>query len=159
MDTEVACMIDVFNVVDYFLSKVEEGTDRVITHLKLQKLVYYAQAYYLAFNDKPLFMEKIEAWDHGPVCPAVYSKYRNYSYHNIPKANSPVKLDQDVQKFLDAVWQVYGEYDGPTLEKLTHQEDPWKNTMQLALKSNKKSMEISNNSLKIYFSKVLSRNQ
>ena len=48
--------------------------DYHISNLKLQKLLYFTQAYYLAFTDshKPCFPERIEAWNFGPVVPEVY---------------------------------------------------------------------------------------
>lgn len=71
------------DIANYFLSKGEKFGKRSITPLKIQKLVYYAQGFYLALFNKPLFNEKIEAWQHGPVCRILYNKYKKYSYHII----------------------------------------------------------------------------
>jgi uncharacterized phage-associated protein len=49
-----------------------------MSNLKLQKLMYYAQGFSLVLFNKPLFPERIEAWIHGPVIPAVYHKYKGY---------------------------------------------------------------------------------
>jgi uncharacterized phage-associated protein len=57
----------VFDVAAYILA--EQGP---VTHMKLQKLVYYCQGWHLAWDEKPLFDEPIEAWANGPVCPALY---------------------------------------------------------------------------------------
>ena len=62
-------MLTCFDAADYFLSKIDEDAGDVITNLKLQKLVYYAQGFSLALCGRPLFAERIEAWQHGPVCP------------------------------------------------------------------------------------------
>ncbi|WP_208932366.1 Panacea domain-containing protein [[Haemophilus] ducreyi] len=61
--------------INYFLSQCnsEENGD-LISNLKIQKLVYYAQGFSLAINNKPLFSEKIQAWTHGPVTPELYNK-------------------------------------------------------------------------------------
>ena len=63
------------DVAEYFLALANE-TGGTITNLKLQKLVYYAQAWHLANFDKPLFDAKFEAWVHGPVIPGLYEEYR-----------------------------------------------------------------------------------
>ena len=39
-----------------------------MSHLKLQKLLYYCDAYSLAYFDNPLIEDDFEAWVHGPVC-------------------------------------------------------------------------------------------
>ena len=81
-------MPTVFDVANYFIVATkrerESGlSDDLITNLKLQKLVYYAQGFSLAMNGEPLFDALIEAWEHGPVCPILYKKYKTY-------ANQPI---------------------------------------------------------------------
>lgn len=102
---------------------------------KLQKLVYYAYAWYLAFNSEPefdinerLFEEEVQAWVHGPVIPEIYHKYKENGYHNIRKI-SPDKVpgfENDTKDLLEQVWEIYGSYNGNELESITHQEEPWK---------------------------------
>lgn len=119
--------VTVFDVADYFLSKLNIDVGSSITPLKLQKLVYYAQAWSLVWDDKPLFNEHMEAWAHGPVNPELYNKYRDYGWRNIGPVNE-VDLDiftKDELETMDAVWDGYGDYDGKYLERLTHQESPW----------------------------------
>jgi len=58
--------IDADLIADYFIYKGKEE-NKPITNKKLQKLLYYSQAWYLVFNKKPLFKDKIEAWVHGPA--------------------------------------------------------------------------------------------
>ena len=47
-----------------------------MTTMKLQKLIYYSQAWSLVWDEKPLFAERIEAWANGPVCPDLYNLHR-----------------------------------------------------------------------------------
>lgn len=112
----------VFVVADYFLKMVDRDAGGSITHLKLQKLVYYAQAWHLVFTGKPLFSNEIQAWVHGPVCPDLYKKYADYRYENLPEPNATPELSKDEMDTLEAVWECYGDYDGKYLEQLTHQE-------------------------------------
>ena len=120
--------ISVHAVADYFILKIDREAGDNITHLKLQKLIYYAQAWYLAMFDKPLFNNKIEAWLHGPVCREVYERFRHRSWSPIP-VTSVVSvssaIDDEIRAFLDEVWEVYGQYSATKLEKMTHEEVPW----------------------------------
>ena len=58
---EGARMTSIFEVARFFLTKES------MTHLKLQKLCYYAQAWYLTIYGQRLFNEEFQAWLHGPV--------------------------------------------------------------------------------------------
>lgn len=119
-----------FDVAEYFLSKSDEEAGDVISNLKLQKLVYYAQGFSLAINDRPLFQEEICAWQHGPVCPELYHRYKNYGALGIPIPTNVdfskfSKLDKEL---LDEVYDVYGQFSAWKLRNMTHEEDPWRDT-------------------------------
>jgi uncharacterized phage-associated protein len=150
--------VTVFDVADYFLSKSVLNTDTAITHLKLQKLVYYAQAWYVtAFpNNGPLFPEDIEAWVHGPVCRELYYKYRSYGYEPIPpKEDFPrYKFTDEQISILEAVWEVYGHLDGKTLESITHSENPWREARGTLKDGEHSSNIITIESMRNYYSKL-----
>ncbi len=120
--------VSVHAVADYFILKVDRAAGDDITHLKLQKLVYYAQAWHLAMHGRPLFPERMEAWLHGPVCREVYDRFRHLSWNPIP-ASAAVSDFSDVDEatgdFLDEVREVYGQYSATRLEQMTHEEAPW----------------------------------
>jgi uncharacterized phage-associated protein len=121
-------MPTIYDVANYFRNCVERGAGSVITHLKLQKLCYYAQAWHLVFEDRPLFNAEFQAWTHGPVCPELYQEYREYGYNPIPAADDfdPTEIfTQEQLELLDEIWDTYGRYDGKYLEDLTHEELPW----------------------------------
>lgn len=120
----------IWDAADYFISKVDTDAGENITHLKLQKLLYYAQAWHLALYDEPLFDNEFQAWVHGPVCPEVFQKYRGCSYKPLPYPEDfdAETIDQDHREFLDQIWDLYGRYDAKFLERLTHQELPWRET-------------------------------
>ena len=115
-------MENVRDIAKWFLSKES------MTHKKLQKLCYYAQAWYCALYDgAPLFCDEIQAWVHGPVVASLYPVYANYRWESIPQENfDEVHLPDDVIRVLDAVYNTYSEFTGDQLESLTHSEDPWK---------------------------------
>lgn len=56
-----------------------------LTHLKLQKILYILQMFYLGRNNKPLFYANFEAWEYGPVEPGVYRKLKGIGSGTIPK--------------------------------------------------------------------------
>jgi putative zinc finger/helix-turn-helix YgiT family protein len=114
------------DVAAYILRELQQCGD-FVTNLRLQKLVYYVQAWCLAFYDQPLFRKEIEAWMCGPVQPEVYERYHKYENMPIPETPGEVRLTEAARKHIDAVLSVYGNYTAFTLAKMTHNEDPWRN--------------------------------
>jgi uncharacterized phage-associated protein len=93
---------------------------------KLQKLVYYSQAWHLVWESRPLFRAHIEAWANGPVVPALYRKHRGqFTVSVLPDAD-PKSLDLSETSSVDAVLEFYGDKPGYVLSGLTHREQPWK---------------------------------
>lgn len=97
-----------------------------MTHKKLQKLCYYAQAWFLALFKKPLFNERFEAWVHGPVSRKLYDIYKDYGWNTIAQPKTGVHIgEEDIKDFLGIIFNTYGGFDGDELEALTHSEWPW----------------------------------
>lgn len=122
----------VFDVAKWFLDKED------ISPKRLQKLVYYVQAWSYALFDKPFMFEgdepaPFEAWRHGPVNPTLYRKYSDYGWQKIHLENESVKefTDMDLD-LLESVWETYGDYSPNEIENLTHQELPWINARKKA---------------------------
>jgi uncharacterized phage-associated protein len=97
---------------------------KTISNLKLQKLLYYAQAWHLAFENKPLFTDRIEAWVHGPVVPNVFREYREFKWSPLT-AQCADRPSTDVFQHAKKVIDAYGDFDASQLERMTHREDPW----------------------------------
>jgi uncharacterized phage-associated protein len=116
--------LNCFDIAEYFI-KLANETGSFISNLKLQKLVYYAQAWHLALNGEPLFPEDFEAWVHGPVIPQLYQKYQKFGWHPIEQEVNP-DLPITVQEFLDEVAQEYLACDAYELEQMIHIETPWR---------------------------------
>jgi|ADGO01.1.fsa_nt_gi Uncharacterized phage-associated protein len=117
-------------VADYFILK-SDAENRVITNKKLQKLVYYAQAWHLVFTNKKLFNDPIEAWMHGPAVRSLWHKYKKYGYSPITEKPLRPNIKKDAVALLDEVWRVYGKHDANYLEALTHSEEPWINARRV----------------------------
>ena len=101
-----------------------------MTNLKLQKLLYYCQGWYLALERKPFFTEQIEAWVHGPVVPVVFREYRAKKWNPIAidsaDSLSGSAFGSQADSHIKEVLNAYRGLTGTQLEKMTHNEDPWK---------------------------------
>jgi uncharacterized phage-associated protein len=116
-------MLSCFDVANYFI-EVANKTNSNISNSKLQKLVYYAQAWYLAIHDTALFQEDFEAWIHGPVVPALFQKYKSFGWEAIQETVPPI-LSIEAVRFLDEIAAEYFDCDNYELERMTHSELPW----------------------------------
>jgi uncharacterized phage-associated protein len=123
-------MYDALGIAKYFIKIASPEEEDIITNLKLQKLLYYAQGFNLALHEKPLFGEQIKAWHYGPVVPEVYDDYKEYRANAIPQPDDfdINQYDQETRELLDEVYEVYGQYTAPALMRFTHKELPWKST-------------------------------
>ena len=112
---------DIFDLADAFLSISS------MTHKKLQKLCYYAKAWYLALYDENLIPESFEAWVHGAVQPDLYQKYKAYGFNYIPQVFDTSNIPEEFLSFAREIYESYGDLDGDELERINHREDPWIN--------------------------------
>lgn len=119
--------------------------DYGISNLKLQKVLYFVQAYFLTNekNHNPCFNERIEAWDFGPVVPVAYHEYKQYGSGDIPSVESYILFDEtdiwnfkrvqfnddvieEVDKILiNKVIDKFSDYSATDLVSLTHRQSPW----------------------------------
>ena len=105
-----------------------------ITHLKLQKLLYYAQGICLGLYGKPLFFEKIEAWQHGPVVKEVYNHFCVYGRNNIniemdqknEEILKNIENNREVSEVLNLTYDNFAIYTAWQLRQMTHEDNtPW----------------------------------
>lgn len=121
------------DIAEWFLNKnriqMNFEDSEYITNLKLQKLLYYAQGYFLAKKDIPLFNEEFLAWEHGPVIRKIYDKYKDNGANGIEyKKDFKVNIDKETEEILENVYEDYGQYTAWKLRNMTHEEIPWKTT-------------------------------
>lgn len=113
------------DVAKWFINATDREAGDDVTHLKVQKLLYYAQGWALVFFDAPLFDEKLEAWAHGPVAPNVWEKFKEFGWSSIGPQKITRKITGDHARLLSAVQERYGIYSAKKLEGMTHSEPPW----------------------------------
>ncbi len=118
-----------YDIANYFIYKAKKDDQELISPLKLQKLVYYAQGLHLALYGKPIFKENIIAWNYGPVVPELYKKYKQYGARGIApeRAFDPDSIDDDMREFLDEVYTAFGQFSATRLMDLTHSDNCWRN--------------------------------
>ncbi|MCD2177332.1 Panacea domain-containing protein [Rhizobium sp. C1] len=113
------------DVAAWFLGSIDRESGDSITHLKLQKLVYYAQAWSLALHGHPIFDEDLQAWAHGPVSESVYREFEGSSWSALPVPDKVPEFDAETEELLQDILESYGELSAKHLEHMTHSEFPW----------------------------------
>jgi uncharacterized phage-associated protein len=139
-------MATAHDVASYILQK--QGK---MTTMKLQKLVYYTQAWSLVWDEKPLFKNRIEAWANGPVVPDLYNVHRGkFAMSSWPKGDRD-RLNKSERETVDAVLAYYGTKSSQWLSALTHQEAPWRDAREGVAPGDFCDAEISQASMAEYY--------
>jgi uncharacterized phage-associated protein len=144
-------MVSAMNVANYFLQKANNEGD-LLTNLKIQKLLYYAQAWYLVNFKSSLFGENIIAWNLGPVVQEIYDEFKKFGASPIiyKETNTEANFFTVEQKeFLDEFYDIFIKFSAHELVNMSHNELPWKD----AIKSSNKI--ISTDSIKKYYTELL----
>lgn len=142
-------------VIAYIFEKLEE-----VTPLMLQKLLYFIQGFYAALHGEPIFSEDCRAWVHGPVYPEVYELFRDFRYNPIEDARFAVlegmtgRLAEEEKRVVDLIVNTFGMYGGKVLERITHNEDPWKQARKGYGDSIPSNEPLSKESMMEYYKKV-----
>lgn len=138
------------DVADYILQ-----AQGVMSAMKLQKLVYYAQAWHLVWEDKELFPEEIQAWANGPVVPELYKIHAGiFSLAPGFFKGDVSKIPLSSKDVIDRVLKFYGEHNSQWLSDLTHMEDPWKNAREGLTSGERGNNVISPASMSEYYSGI-----
>ncbi|HKS44817.1 MAG TPA: type II toxin-antitoxin system antitoxin SocA domain-containing protein [Amycolatopsis sp.] len=124
-----------------------------VTTMKLQKLVYYAQAWHLVFHSRPLFSDAIEAWPQGPVTRTLYEKHRGrYQVKEWP-GGDPGRLTKDERETISWVLAKYSHFSAETLSRMTHMETPWRIARGLLADDEKSAEPIKLENMRHFYSR------
>lgn len=160
--------IKIYNVLDIcrYIINYSNKRDYGVSNLKLQKLLYFVQAYFLLEkeNQTPCFSEKIEAFDFGPIVMIAYQEYKQYASTDIPSIESYIEfdindlwrismikfdenciLDKD-KKLINDVIDKFADFSATDLLSIIHNQTPWKNAYKQYPNN-----EITIDSMKEYF--------
>ncbi|TDK43866.1 Panacea domain-containing protein [Antarcticimicrobium luteum] len=139
-------MASVFDVAAYILEKTGP-----VSAWKLQKLIYYSQAWVATWRDSPLFESKIEAWANGPVCPDLYAKHRGmFKVGGISGGDASLLSESEADDVLKVV-EFYSQYNGQQLSDITHAEKPWLSAREGLGPSERGNHEITLESMSEYY--------
>lgn len=144
--------VSVFDVAKYILEKLGEPCST----MKLQKLVYYCQVWFLVWEDRPLFNEKIEAWSNGPVVRRLFNFHRGFyriNKYQMTLGNSD-RLSKLQKEDIDSVLEFYGNKTSQWLIDQTHSELPWIEARKGLAPFEKSDREISRESIVNYYSSL-----
>jgi uncharacterized phage-associated protein len=127
----MAATVNINAVCDYVITRVLAADER-LSALKLQKLLYYVQAWHLAFFGAPLFDGKFQAWVHGPVNREIYNRlspdkslYSDLTMRDVSLQFEPSTIPCDAREHIDSILEAYAQFSGTQLESFTHNEEPW----------------------------------
>lgn len=157
-------MYDALDISRYIINKLNDQ-GQSISNLKLQKLLYFVQGFFLALDDEPCFSNRIEAWDFGPVVPDVYHEFKIFGSNSIPPIKTYFKFNNnfwdsetiefndaiinDPDKYkIDAVLDIFKNYSTTQLVSISHQQSPWRNVYDAS-----KNVLITNDSIRDFFKK------
>lgn len=142
-------------VARYMIQKADE-----VTPMVLQKLLYYAQAFFRALYGADLFVGDCQAWAYGPVYPDIYRQYSDYGWKPIDKPLP--EMTEDFSEFttreivlMDTIVNVFGMYSGGVLSRITHNERPWMETRGDLLPNDRSADTIDKKLIDDYFKKVV----
>jgi len=147
---------------DYIIMKLTEaGQD--LNNLKLQKLLYYVQAWHLAFYGKPLYKDKedFQAWIHGPVSREIYDRFQDKGlYSEITEDNMTKDYDFTILvekelSHIDVILETYAVFSGTQLEHMTHEEEPWIKAREGYRPSERCEVNIDNKLMESYYKQRL----
>lgn len=120
------------DVADYIILSLNGDESFSLINLKLQKLVFYIQAWCLGINGNAFLNGSFEAWVHGPVCRPLYDRFKDskslYAVIDVDDViNKDVKsvFEKDDAEFIDYILENYARFSGSQLEAMTHSEKPW----------------------------------
>jgi uncharacterized phage-associated protein len=138
----------VIEVANRVVAECDEERGEIISNLKLQKMLYYLQGFFIAVFDKKLFEEPIVAWPYGPVVEAAYHYFKKFENGAISLAGNEKMTDLygDEYNLFKNVMEEYGQYSAIKLMQMTHEEPPWSKAFNESPGS-----EITYGSMKEYF--------
>ena len=138
----------IIDIANKIIANTDVNQGETISNLKLQKMLYYLQGFFIAVFDKRLFEEPIEAWQYGPVVREAYLYFKEFGSSSISLKGEEIILDlpQNEEELFKEVMDEYGQFSAIKLMNMTHEELPWKKTF-----NENPQGEISYELLKEYF--------
>jgi len=141
------------DTADFLIFEARERGE-LLTNLKLQKLLFYAQAWYLVLQNKPLFSEDFQAWVHGPALPSQYQRFKKFEWRPIVDEIASPTLAENIRSHLIEIVDVFGIETASALELMTHNEAPWLNARKGIPADQPSKAVISKESMQAFYSSL-----
>jgi uncharacterized phage-associated protein len=141
--------VSALDVAEYVLRKLGR-----MSTMKLQKLVYYSQAWSLVWDEAPLFDEHIQAWANGPVIRELFNYHRGMFEIAHVLTGNPELMSQTQRETVDAVLDFYGSKPAQWLIDLSHSEEPWQKARRGLPETARGTRTISLDSMADYYSSL-----
>jgi uncharacterized phage-associated protein len=140
----------------FILLAENEDEPEYLTHLRVQKLLYYAQAWSLVQRGVPLFSERIEAWVNGPVVRDLFPRLAALGRRAITSSDLEAcgvdDLTPSESEFVGSVWEAYKGHSAWGLGQMTHEEAPWRDARAGFEPLDRCDAEITQEAMRAYFS-------
>jgi uncharacterized phage-associated protein len=124
--------MEALRVADFFIWKDSQQNNPDLTNMKLQKLLYFAQGFYLIDHPDVLIDENIEAWKFGPVIPSVYHFFKSSKDNIVLLQRGNILKDQitglttEIEESLSETWEILKDIGAIHLSNITHADNsPW----------------------------------
>lgn len=137
---------------------------RPITHLALQKIIYFCHGWHLAKYSRPLVVDCPEAWAHGPVFRPVFDQFKDCRRQTINKRAlifdfisgehllAKMPIQSDLETFLMQIVRYYIQFSAITLREMSHEQGgPWRTVWDLGKSGSKVGMKIPNSLIQSHF--------
>lgn len=104
-----------------------EVNNKPLSNLRLQKILFFTQSYYMTFIGNPCFEDELVAWDYGAVVPMVFFKYSFFGADNIhPVTNTIVKIDQNDREIINYIICCCDTFSTRDLVRMSMNCNAWK---------------------------------
>lgn len=164
-------MVSIYDIAKYTILRLLQNGNS-ISPLKLQKILYYLQAWFLVYFNTPLFEEESEAWVNGPVYKKIYDKYKNKGIYDqfttadfglsqndlkevLTNLNHSLSLSDEQSALMEQVLTHYGSMSQDRLVFLTHSQAPWNDARKGVQPFEYSDQKISHDSMRDYYSKAI----
>ena len=157
-------MYDIKTIASYFIDKAnhkiidDDNSAEWVSHLKLQKILYFAQAVFLSIKSEQLFNDDILAWKFWPIIESIYKEYsRKRKKWSLLLSKKDIldknfnNIENEDKTLLDEVYKEFWKYSAGELVDITHSHKPWKDSY-VEWKSNIIPVELIENYYKNLFS-------
>ena len=156
-------MCTINSATDYIITSFKCEGEEYLPNIKLQKLLYYSQAWHLGIYKNTLFDGKFQAWIHGPVNREIYDRFcaRKDLYSDIEmddRIECNPNVTEEEKEFFDFILENYGGYSGVQLEIMTHSEKPWIEARGTCGKYDRCNTIISEDTMKTYYGELWNKN-